>query len=148
MKLPVFYIDIDLEDDITGMSCISFVEDPAVEVDFMCFEKEKQIGQEMIEAFRKQDYEAFIKNIPAGGKQVWGKDKFNEEQREVASRLGKIDSYRFLTKLELEPAHHLVWAVRFKSYTLKGEETFKEALFSIVVGKVDENLRVFLFGFK
>lgn len=112
------------------------------------FEKEKQIGQEMIEAFRKQDYEAFIKNIPAGGKQVWGKDKFNEEQREVASRLGKIDSYRFLTKLELEPAHHLVWAVRFKSYTLKGEETFKEALFSIVVGKVDENLRVFLFGFK
>lgn len=43
MKLPVFYIDIDLEDDITGMSCISFVEDPAVEVDFMCFEKEKQI---------------------------------------------------------------------------------------------------------
>lgn len=43
IKLPVFYIDIDLEDDITGMSCISFVRDPAVEVDFMCFEKEKQI---------------------------------------------------------------------------------------------------------
>ena len=112
------------------------------------FEKEQKIGQEMLDAFSKQDYEAFVKYIPAGGKQVWGKDKFNEEQREVASRLGKIDSYRFLTQLELEPAHHLVWAVRFKSYNLKGEEIYKEALFSIVVGRVDETLKVFLFGFK
>ncbi|MBE6356242.1 MAG: hypothetical protein E7058_03915 [Lentisphaerae bacterium] len=112
------------------------------------FVREQQIGQEMIEAFQKQNYDNFVKYLPEGGKRVWGKDKFNEEQREVASRLGKIDSYRFLTKLELEPAHHLVWVVRFKSYTLKGEETFKEALFSIVVGQVDENLKVFLFGFK
>ena len=110
--------------------------------------KEQKIGQEMLEAFKAKDYDRFVKYIPAGGKQVWGKDKFNQEQREVASRLGMIDSYRFLTQLELEPAHHLVWVVRFKNYTLKGEPVFKEALFAVVIGEVDEDLKVFLFGFK
>ena len=109
---------------------------------------EKRIGEGMIEAFSKQKYEEFIKHIPAGGRQLYSKDKFNEEQRQIASRLGKIVSYRFLTKLEMEPAHQLVWAVRFKSYTLKGEENYKEAIFSVVIGKVDESRRVFLFGFK
>lgn len=109
---------------------------------------EKRMGETMIEAFGKQDFEGFIQYIPAGGRQVYGQNKFKEEQRQIASRLGKIVSYRFLTKLEMEPAHQLVWAVRFKSYTLKGEETFKEAIFTVVIGKVDEQRKVFLFGFK
>ncbi|MBE6358398.1 MAG: hypothetical protein E7057_04025 [Lentisphaerae bacterium] len=111
-------------------------------------QREERIGEEMIEAFRKNDFEAFVKYIPAGGKEVYNKDKFNAEQREIASRMGKIVSSRFLTRLEMEPMHQLVWAVRFQSYTLKGEEIFREALFSIVIGEVDERLRVFLFGFK
>jgi hypothetical protein len=62
--------------------------------------------------------------------------------------MGKIDSFRFLTRLEKEPLHELVWAVRFMSYSLKGEKVFKETLYSIVVGEVDGTRRVFLFGFK
>lgn len=40
MKLPVYLIDIDLFDDATGMGAISFVADPAIESNFICFEKE------------------------------------------------------------------------------------------------------------
>ena len=40
MKLPVYLIDIDLFDDATGMGAISFVTDPAIESNFICFEKE------------------------------------------------------------------------------------------------------------
>ena len=111
-------------------------------------EKEQKMGEMMLEAFKKQDFEKYIQFIPAGGRQTYNKDKFNEDQKEIASRMGKIDSYRFLTRLEKEPLHEFVWAVRFLSYSIKGKEVYKEALFSIVVGEVDDTRKVFLFGFK
>lgn len=42
MKIPVYLIDINLDDESTGMGAISFVEDPAIESNFLCFEKEKK----------------------------------------------------------------------------------------------------------
>ena len=42
MKLPVYLIDIDLNDESTGMGAISFVADPAIESNFICFEKENK----------------------------------------------------------------------------------------------------------
>lgn len=111
-------------------------------------EREEQMGELMIEAFRKQDFDGYIQFIPPGGRQQYNKDKFKRELMEITSRMGKVDSFRFLTRLEKEPLHELVWAVRFLSYSLKGEKVYKEALFSIVVGEVDGTRRVFLFGFK
>ena len=110
--------------------------------------KEQKMGEAMIEAFRKRDLAAFTQYIPAGGRQMYGKNEFQKEQQEIAARMGEIVSYRFLTKLEMEPAHQLGWAVRFKSYSLKGEPIYREALFTIVVGEVDDSRKVFLFGFK
>ena len=42
MKLPIYDIVVKLDDDDTFMSCISLVDDPAVEVDFQCFNKDKK----------------------------------------------------------------------------------------------------------
>ena len=42
MKLPVYLIDIDLNDETTGMGAISFVEDPAIESDFIYFNKDSK----------------------------------------------------------------------------------------------------------
>ena len=42
MKLPIFEIKIDLNDDDTFMSCISLVSEPAVERNFIAFNNEKQ----------------------------------------------------------------------------------------------------------
>lgn len=42
MKLPIYDITIDLENDELNMSCISLVTDPAVERDFECFSKDKK----------------------------------------------------------------------------------------------------------
>lgn len=40
MKLPIYEVVIDLNDEETGMSCISLVDEPAVEKSFLLFEKE------------------------------------------------------------------------------------------------------------
>ena len=40
MKLPIYDVVIDLNDEETGMSCISLVDEPAVEKDFLLFAKE------------------------------------------------------------------------------------------------------------
>lgn len=42
MKIPVYLIDIDLNDESTGMGAISFVEDPAIESNFLYFDKDKK----------------------------------------------------------------------------------------------------------
>lgn len=42
MELPLYRIVIDMNDDITGMTAVSLVENPAVEIPFLCFEAEKQ----------------------------------------------------------------------------------------------------------
>ena len=42
MKIPVYLIDINLDDEETGMGAISFVEDPAIESNFICFDKDKK----------------------------------------------------------------------------------------------------------
>ena len=111
-------------------------------------EKEQQMGEIMLEAFKKQNFESYTQFIPAGGRQAYNKEKFRNEQKEIFSRMGKIDSYRFLTRLEKEPLHEFVWAVRFFNYSLKGKKVYREAIFSIVVGEVDGARKVFLFGFK
>lgn len=42
MRYPIYKIDIDLNDESTGMGAISFVADPAIESNFICFEKENK----------------------------------------------------------------------------------------------------------
>ena len=42
MDKKIFYIDIN-EDDNTGLDAISLVSTPAVEIDFLCFEKEDSV---------------------------------------------------------------------------------------------------------
>ena len=43
MEKKIFYIDIDINDKITGMNCIALVDNPAVEKDFLCFEKQEPV---------------------------------------------------------------------------------------------------------
>lgn len=40
MKIPIYNIEVNLDDDATGMTAISFVEDPAIESNFLYFNKE------------------------------------------------------------------------------------------------------------
>ena len=49
IKIPVYLIDINLDDDESGMTAISLVEDPAVERDFICFDKNQKPMQFKVE---------------------------------------------------------------------------------------------------
>lgn len=49
IKIPVYLIDINLDDDESGMTAISLVEDPAVERDFICFNKDEKPMQFKVE---------------------------------------------------------------------------------------------------
>lgn len=49
IKIPVYLIDINLDDEESGMTAISLVEDPAVEKDFICFNKDQKPMQFKVE---------------------------------------------------------------------------------------------------
>lgn len=44
-KLPLYRVSVNPDDEETGMTCISFVDDPAVEIDFQCFDKQEKVMQ-------------------------------------------------------------------------------------------------------
>lgn len=58
-NLPLYRIVVNPDDEETGMSCISFVDDPAIEKDFLCFKEEKKL------AFAVQDADKHIITGPA-----------------------------------------------------------------------------------
>lgn len=45
-KLPIYEVHLDENDDIQRMTCISIVDDPAIEVDFQCFNKESKFTKD------------------------------------------------------------------------------------------------------
>ena len=58
-NLPLYRIVVDPNDPESGMTCISMVDSPAIQTDFLCFEKEKKM------AFAVQDADKHIVTGPA-----------------------------------------------------------------------------------
>lgn len=54
LNIPLYNVTIDPEDNLTGMFLVSLVEDPAVEIDFLAFEKQEKLS------FAVQDEEKHI----------------------------------------------------------------------------------------
>lgn len=54
LNLPLYNISVDPADNLTGMFLVSLVEDPAVEIDFLAFDKQEQF------AFAVQDEDKHI----------------------------------------------------------------------------------------
>lgn len=48
-NLPLYRIVVNPEEDETGMTCISFVDYPAIETDFMCFKEEKKMAFSVVD---------------------------------------------------------------------------------------------------
>lgn len=42
MQFPLYKIDVNMVDDETGLDAIALVDDPAVEIDFLCFDKDEE----------------------------------------------------------------------------------------------------------
>ena len=58
-NLPLYRIVVNPDEEETGMTCISLVDDPAIEKDFLCFKDEKRL------AFAVQDEAKHIVSGPA-----------------------------------------------------------------------------------
>jgi uncharacterized protein YceK len=86
--------------------------------------------------------------LPAQAAKHYGTDKFKSNAKEISGSFGKMVSCRFLTQLELTPPMRpLIFAVRFKRMGIEGNDVYQEILFRAVVGKVDGQNKIFIFGF-
>ena len=63
MNLPLYKIVVNLDDDTEYMSCISLVENPAVSVDFLAFNKQKQDDDIKLLSFDKESVEHKITGV-------------------------------------------------------------------------------------
>ena len=114
--------------------------------------KEKDAAIETAALFLKAICAGDAKNayslLPSQAAKHYGADKLKSNAKEIAGSFGKMVSYRFLTQLELTPPMRpLIFAVRFKRMGIDGRDVYQEILFRAVVGKVDGQNKVFVFGF-
>ena len=114
--------------------------------------KENDAAIKTAETFLKAicagDAEAAYALLPAQAAKHYSTDKFKANTKEINGSFGKMVSYRFLTQLELTPPMRpLIFAVRFKRMGIEGNDVYQEILFRAVVGKVDGQNKVFVFGF-
>ena len=72
--LPIYNIKIDLTDNETGVYTVSLVESPAVEVDFLAFEKETPIQLKLNDdkhiitgVSLRADYPIYRESVERGG---------------------------------------------------------------------------------
>ena len=148
MKYKSFLLGIALVIYLISFGCAAVNH---VDPENAALEKQQEIamGESLIKAFQKRDIKLFYSNLTVEGRQVWGTKEFEFECRNIRERWGEIDSFRYLTQLEMEPTHQYVWAVKFKRNSSPGgKPVYQDVLFVILTGKIDGKAKVFLFGFK
>ena len=106
MQLPLFDITINLDDTDTGMCCCSLVEDPAVSVDFIAFNKQTEEKQHNLLHFENNGLEHKIFGCAIRcGYPIYRIDNFG---REFYVRFSKETIQNIILKLSKENLHNLV----------------------------------------
>lgn len=106
MKLPIYDITINMDDTDTGMCCCSLVEDAAVSVDFLAFNKETEDKQHQLLQFKNDGYErkifgcAIRCNYPIYRIDSYGREFYVRFNKEVIEQI--------VLKYSKEGLHNLV----------------------------------------
>lgn len=106
MKLPIYDISINLDDTDTGMCCCSLVEDAAVSVDFLAFNKETEDKQHQLLQFKNDGLEHKIFGVAIRcNYPIYRIDNFG---REFYVRFNKEVIEQIVLKYSKEGLHNLV----------------------------------------
>lgn len=106
MKLPIYDISINLDDTDTGMCCCSLVEDAAVSVDFLAFNKETEDKQHQLLQFKNDGLEHKIFGVAIRcGYPIYRIDNYG---REFYVRFNKEVIEQIVLKYSKEGLHNLV----------------------------------------
>ena len=141
---------------ILGLVCWSFLaacvvvekdEFNAVDPDDAELARSVELGNNILAAFRDEDFAHLQKNIPGPLQTKMTEKDFRTSCKNWRDTLGKIKDYDYVLELETPAVRNLIWKVGFERDDTKGNEVEQDMLFRLVTGNVDGETCVLSCGF-
>lgn len=133
--LPIYNIKIDLTDNETGVYTVSLVESPAVEVDFLAFEKETPIQLKLNDdkhiitgVSLRADYPIYRESVERGGYYVVFTKETIQQIVEKYSKFG----FNNLVNIEHNENNYVDNIIMIESYIIDREKGIDPSAFSNV----------------
>ena len=106
-----------------------------------------ELGNNILTAFRDEDYASLKRNIPGPLRSKMTEKDFKTSCRNWRDTLGRIKDYDYVLELETPAVRNLIWKVGFKRGDSDGKEVEQDMLFRLVTGNVDDETCVLSCGF-
>ena len=106
-----------------------------------------ELGNNILAAFRDEDFAKLRKNIPGPLQTKMTEKDFKTSCDNWHDTLGKIRDYDYVLELDTPAVRNLIWKVGFERADSDGNEVEQDMLFRLVTGKVDDETCVLSCGF-
>ena len=106
-----------------------------------------ELGNNILAAFRDEDFAHLQKNIPGPLQSKMTEKDFRTSCRNWRDTLGRIKDYDYVLELETPAVRNLIWKVGFERDDSDGNEVEQDMLFRLVTGNVDDETCVLSCGF-
>ena len=106
-----------------------------------------KLGNNILAAFRDEDFAKLRKNIPGPLQTRMTEKDFKTSCGNWRGTLGRIKDFDYVMELDTPAVRNLIWRVEFERDTADGKEVEQDMLFRLVTGNVDDETCVLSCGF-
>ena len=106
-----------------------------------------ELGNNILAAFRDEDYAGLKQNIPGPLRSKMTEKDFKTSCDNWRDSLGRISDYEYEFELETPAVRNLIWKVGFERDGSNGDPVEQDMLFRLVTGNVDGETEVLSCGF-
>ena len=106
-----------------------------------------ELGNNILAAFRDEDFAKLRKNIPGPLQSKMTEKDFKTSCDNWRDTLGTIRDYDYVLELDTPAVRNLIWKVGFERDADDGDEIEQDMLFRLVTGNVDGETCVLSCGF-
>ena len=103
-------------------------------------QEERDYSRKLLEAFLKDDASKFISLLTPEMQEEFRKDKaaYSRFRKVILEERGEPVSFSYVTSLESAVLKPYIWKVRFLHKNNKDQKFYREALFRVVIGHIED----------
>lgn len=102
--------------------------------------QEHELAKKLLQAFIKDDAEAFVALLPEETRTKFTVDSFKTTRQSVIDSVGEPIAYTYVTTLKLATLHPQIWKVTFRRKNVNNTKEFtSEVLFKVVTGMIGKD---------
>ena len=145
----IIYAVLGLFCSLSLAACVVVEKDEfnAVDPDDADLVRSVELGNNILAAFRDEDFAKLKKNIPGPLQTKMTEKDFKTSCANWRDSLGRIKDFDYVMELDTPAVRNLIWRVEFERDAANGKDVEQDMLFRLVTGNVDDETCVLSCGF-